>query len=212
MTLLSFLFSLILTPAPVTWALESSSQSFVVVTNPAALQEATRVLAEEVKLASRPQTYVLIDLAASTILLKGRGVELHRIPIKSWTASDQGELVTSFRLRERPPVTRRKIDPSVSPERDPISLADMPTAYSLRFTPALTITIDSYDDANLWQLVVHYIRRWWRLLVNWWQAIWTGNISSTTPRLDLTVSVDDAQSLAWMTTEGMPVLIRRPVQ
>jgi hypothetical protein len=212
MTLLSFLFSLVLTPALVTWALESSSQSFVDVTNPAALQEATRVLAEEVKLASRPQTYVLIDLAASTILLKGRGVELHRIPIKSWTASDQGELVTSFRLRERPPVTRRKIDPSVSPERHPISLADMPTAYSLRFTPALTITIDSYDDANLWQLVVHYIRQWWRLLVNWWHAIWAGNISSTTPRLDLTVSVDDAQSLAWMTTEGMPVLIRRPVQ
>ncbi len=212
MTLLSFLFFLVLTPAPVTWALESSSQSFVDVTNPAALQEATRVLAEEVKLASRPQTYVLIDLAASTILLKGRGVELHRIPIKSWTASDQGDLVTSFRLRERPPVTRRKIDPSVSPERHPISLADMPTAYSLRFTPALTITIDSYDDANLWQLVVHYIRRWWNLLVTWWHAIWTGNISSTTPRLDLTVSVDDAQSLAWMTTEGMPVLIRRPVQ
>jgi hypothetical protein len=212
MTLLSFLFSLILTPVPVTWALEPSSQSFVDVSDPAALQEATRVLAEEVKLAARPQTYVLIDLAASTILLKGRGVELHRIPIKSWTASDQGELAATYRLRERPPITRRKIDPSVSPERNPISLADMPTAYSLRFTPALTITIDSYDHANPWGLVVHYFRQWWRLLVNWWHAIWTGGASATTPRIDLTVSVDDAQSMAWMATDGMPVLIRRPVQ
>jgi hypothetical protein len=212
MTLLSFLFSLILTPVAMTWALESSSQSFMDATNPAALQEASRVLAEEVKLAARPQTYVLIDLVTSTILLKGRGVELHRIPIKSWTASDQGQFVTTFRLRERPPVTRRKIDPSVSPELNPISLADMPTAYSLRFTPALTITIDSYDDGSVWGMVAHFMMQWWRLLVNWWHAIWTGDISSTAPQLDLTVKVDDAQSLAWMVTEGMPVLIRRPVR
>jgi len=212
MTLLSFLFSLILTLVPVAWALEPSSQPFVDVSDPAALQEATRVLAEEVKLAARPQTYVLIDLAASTILLKGRGVELHRILIESWTTSAQNELVATFRLRERPPVTRRKIDPSVSPEQDPISLADMPTVYSLRFTPVLTITIDSYDDTNLWQLVTYYIRQWWRLITEGWHAFWTGHAPPVTPQLHLTVGVDDAQSLAWMATDGMPLLIRRPVQ
>jgi len=182
------------------------------VSDPAALQEATRVLAEEVKLAARPQTYVLIDLAASTILLKGRGVELHRILIESWTTSDQNGLVTTFRLRERPPVTRRKIDPSVSPEQDPISLADMPTVYSLQFTPALTITIDSYDYTNLWQLVTYHIRQWWRLLTEWWHVFWAGHAPRATPQLHLTVGVDDAQSLAWMATDGMPLLIRRPVQ
>jgi len=212
MTLFSFLFSLILTLVPVTWALEPSSQPFVDVSDPAALQEATRVLAEEVKLAARPQTYVLVDLAARTILLKGRGIELHRILIESWTTSDQNELVTTFRLRERPPVTRRKIDPSVSPEQDPISLADMPTVYSLRFTPALTITIDSYDYTNLWQLVTYYIRQWWRLVTEWWHAFWTGHAPPATPQLHLTVGVGDAQSLAWMATDGMPLLIRRPVQ
>jgi len=212
MTLFSFLFSLILTLVPVTWALEPSSQPFVDVSDPAALQEATRVLAEEVKLAARPQTYVLVDLAARTILLKGRGIELHRILIESWTTSDQNELVTTFRLRERPPVTRRKIDPSVSPEQDPISLADMPTVYSLRFTPALTITIDSYDYTNLWQLVTYYIRQWWRLITEWWYGFWTGHAPPATPQLHLTVGVDDAQSLAWMATDGMPLLIRRPVQ
>jgi len=212
MTLFSFLFSLILTLIPVTWALEPSSQPFVDVSDPAALQEATRVLAEEVKLAARPQTYVLVDLAARTILLKGRGIELHRILIESWTTSDQNELVTTFRLRERPPVTRRKIDPSVSPEQDPISLADMPTVYSLRFTPALTITIDSYDYTNLWQLVTYYSRQWWRLITEWWYAFWTGHAPPATPQLHLTVGVDDAQSLAWMATDGMPLLIRRPVK
>ena len=212
MTLFSLLFSLILTLVPVTWALDPPSQPFVDVSDPAALQEATRVLAEEVKLAARPQTYVLIDLAASTIFLKGRGVELHRILIESWTTSDQNELVTTFRLRERPPVTRRKIDPSVSPEQDPISLADMPTVYSLQFTPALTITIDSYDYTNLWQLVTYHIRQWWRLLTEWWHVFWAGHAPRATPQLHLTVGVDDAQSLAWMATDGMPLLIRRPVQ
>lgn len=212
MTLISLLSCLILTLVPVTWALEPSSRSPVDITDPAALQEATRVLGEEVKVAARPQTYVLIDLAANTILLKGRGVELHRIPIKNWTTSDQGELAATFRLRERPPVTRRKIDPSISPEQDPISLADMPTVYSLRFTPALTITIDSYSHANVWGMVVHFVREWWGLFIRWWNGIWTGGGSSVTPELDLTVSVDDAQSLAWMVTDGMPVLIHRSAQ
>lgn len=212
MTLLSFLFSLSLTLVPVAGALEPSSQPFVDVTDPAALQEATRVLAEEVKLAARPQTYVLIDLVANTILLKGRGVELHRVPINSWSTSHQSELATTFRLRERPPITRRKIDPSVSPEQDPISLADMPTAYSLHFSPALTISIDSYDHTSLWQVVAHYLSQWWRQIIKWWHALRTGDLASTTPQLCLTVGVDDAQSLAWMATDGMPWLIRRPVQ
>ena len=203
-------FMLIL--VPVTSSLEPASQPFVDVNDPPALQEATRVLAEEVKLAARPQTYVLVDLVANTILIKGRGVELHRLPFISWRTYNQSKLATTFRLRERPPVTRRKIDPTVSPEQDPISLADMPTDYSLRFTPALTITIDSYDHANLWRLVVHYIRQWWRLIAKWWHAIWPEDPSSTTLQLDLTVSVDDAQSLAWMATDGMPFLIRRTVQ
>jgi hypothetical protein len=212
MTFASFFFFLLLTLVPAAWALDPPSQSFGDLSDPAALQEATRVLTEEVKLAARPQTYVLIDLTANTIFLKGRAVELHRIPIKSWTTSDHGGFISTFRLRERPPVTRRKIDPFVTSEQDPISLADMPTAYSLEFTPALTITIDSYNQTNLWQLVAHYIRHWWRMIITWWYAIWTGDPPPAAPQLHLTVGVDDAQSLAWTTTDGMPFLIRRAVQ
>jgi len=211
MTFIPSLFSLILTLIPMTSTVDPSSRPFVDVTDAAALQEATRVLAEEVKVAARPQTYVLIDLPANTILLKGRGIELHRIPIKHWSTSDQHELIMTFRLKERPPVTRRKIDPSISPEQEPISLADMPTAYSLQFTPALTITLDSYGQASLWGMAAHFVRQWWRLVSKWWRAIWTEANSAVAPELDLTVSVDDAQSLAWMLTDGMPVLIRRPI-
>jgi hypothetical protein len=212
MTFVSTLCSLILTLVSVTWALEPDSRPFVDLTDPAALQEATRLLAEEIKLAARPQTYVLIDLVANTILIKGRGVELHRLPLTSWRTSHQNELATTFRLRERPPVARRKIDPTVSPEQDPISLADMPTTYSLQFTPALTITIDSYNRADVWRSVMYYVRQWWGQITEWWHAIRTGDAASATPHLYLTVTVDRAQSLAWMATDGMPFLIRRPVQ
>jgi hypothetical protein len=180
--------------------------------DPNALREATRVLAEEVKLAARPYTYLVIDLVANTIFIKGRGVELHRIPLTSWKASHQGELAATFRLRERPPITRRKIDPTVSPEQDPISLADMPTTYALAFTPALTISIDSYDGHDLWRLLRSYIRYWWIESRAWWSATRAGNSTSVIPRLYLTVAVDHAQSLAWTVTDGMPVLVRRPVQ
>src|SRR5262245_50791832 len=116
MTFASFFFFLLLTLVPAAWALDPPSQSFGDLSDAAVLQEATQVLTEEVKLAARPQTYVLIDLTANTIFLKGRAVELHRIPIKSWTTSDQGGFISTFRLRERPPVTGRKIDPSISSE------------------------------------------------------------------------------------------------
>lgn len=212
MTLVCTLLSLILTLAPVTWASEPGQPLDIDVTNPAALQEATRVLAEEVKLAARPQTYVLIDLVASTILIKGRGVEFHRLPLISWRTSHQKELATTFRLRERPPVTRRKIDPTVSPEQDPISLDDMPTTYSLQFTPALTITIDSYDRTNVWQFVIHYLRQWWGQITEWWRTFQTTDPASATPHIYLTVTVDQAQSFAWTATDGMPLLIRRPIQ
>jgi hypothetical protein len=46
-------------------------------------------------------------------------------------------------------------------EQDLISLADMPTVYSLQFTPALTVTIDSYDAPMSWRFVMHYLRQWW---------------------------------------------------
>ncbi|MEK7235562.1 MAG: hypothetical protein AAB242_03015 [Nitrospirota bacterium] len=179
-------------------------------TDPAVLQEATRVLEEEIKLAVRPQTYVLIDLAASAILIKGRGVELHRIPIESWSTAHLSQLATTYRLRERPLVNRRKIGPVAGAEQDPISLADMPTTFTLQFSPPLTILVLSNTDGNPWQWTMQRGRAWWRRVTSWRNILWTEDKSPSPPSLDLTVSLDHAQSLAWTVTEGMPFLIRRP--
>jgi hypothetical protein len=78
---------------------------------------------------------VFIDLEAKAILIKSRGIELHHLPIESWSAIHLSHLATAYRLRERPPVNRRKIDPVASAEQNPISLADIPTTYTLQFLP-----------------------------------------------------------------------------
>ncbi|MDP1948094.1 MAG: hypothetical protein Q8L77_11410 [Nitrospirota bacterium] len=178
-------------------------------TDPVALQEATRVLEEEIKLAARPQTYVFIDLASNVILIKGRGVELHRIPIESWSASHPDQMMASYRLRERPPVSRRKIDPAAGAEQEPISLVDMPTTYTLLFSSSLRILVFSNTEGDPWQWTMQRGRAWWRRLTVWGNMLRTGDPTLSPPSLDLTVSHEHAQSLAWTVVEGMPFLIRR---
>ena len=90
------ILSIILSLASVSWAAEQDVIPALDTTNPAALQEATRVLEEEIKLAARPQTYVVIDLEAKAILIKSRGVELHHLPIESWSASHLSQLATAL--------------------------------------------------------------------------------------------------------------------
>ena len=208
MIFLCAVLSILLSLTSVSWAAEPDVTSTVGITDSGALQEATRVLEEELKLAARPQTYMIIDLASNVILIKGRGVELHRIPIESWSASHLDQLMTAHRLRERPPVNRRKIDPAVGAEQEPISLGDMPTTYTLLFSSPLRVLVFSNTNGNPWQWTVQRGRAWWRRLTVWGNML-TGDQALSPPSLDLTVSREHAQSLAWTVVEGMPFLIRR---
>jgi hypothetical protein len=209
MSFLRAILSILLSLASVSWAANQDVIPGLDTTDPAALQEATRVLEEEIKLAARPQTYLVIDLEAKAILIKSRGVELHHLPIESWSASRLSQLATAYRLRERPPVNRRKIDPVAGSELAPISLADMPTTFTLQFSPPLTILVLSHTDGNPWQWATQRGRAWWHRLSSWSITFWTGDKPPASPSLHLTVSLDHAQSLAWTVTEGMPFLVRR---
>lgn len=209
MIFLCAVLSILLSLTSVSWAAQPDVTPTVDLTDPVALQEATRALEEEIKLAARPQTYVFIDLAANVILIKGRGVELHRIPIESWSASHLDQFMTAYRLRERPPVSRRKIDPAAGAEQEPISLGDMPTTFTLLFSPPLRILVFSNTDGDLWQWTMQQGGAWWRRLIVWGNMLRTRDPTLSPPSLDLTVSHEHAQSLAWTVVEGMPFLIRR---
>ncbi len=187
-----------------------SGSSFDVHLNDAAtLQEANRVLAEEVKLAPRPQTYVLIDLVANTILLKSRAVELHRIPIRAWSADAPQAMTGSFLLTGRPPVPRPKIDPATKETQEPIALADMPVRYTLKFEPDLTIEVLPAGDRNPFRWIFRQVRVWWRGIHRWIGSLGPRKPSAAEPRLDLVLEEEQARSFAWALVDGMVVVIRR---
>ena len=181
------------------------------VNDPAALQEAARVVEEELKLAARPQTYLIIDLVAGAVQIKGRGVELHRLPILSFSLTHRDRLTGVFRLTARPSVARRKIDPTSQTEQEPISLSDMPADYRLVFNPTLQVDIDSRaEDRGIQWLRSSGMKLWLRL--NRWSEEVIGKESAMEgPTLALTLSVEHSRSLAWSTVDGMAVLVRRPV-
>jgi len=175
----------------------------------ASLQEATRVLQEEVKLATRPHTYLLIDLVTHTIHIKGRGIDLHRIPIVDWSLTVPEAISGTHRVNTRPPITRRKIDPSASVEQEPISLADMPTGYTLSCTPPLTLTILSSPGDNPLQWIVTGWKALWLELREWAVAFSIDQAPTPNPSLRLEISTEQAQSLAWSVVDNMPLVVRR---
>lgn len=201
---------LLLSFATSSWAKDVEAFPDLNLNDPSSLQEASRVLEEELKLAARPQTYILIDLVTRTIQIKGRGVELHRIPIATWSARSSQDLKGIHRLITRPPVVRRKIDPGATIEQEPISLADMPVDYALSFIPSLAIDVVSSAGDNPLQRIVSSGKTWWRNLKSWGDSFLTDRSAAQGPHLQLMLSVEHAQSLAWSLVDGMPLVIRRP--
>lgn len=175
------------------------------------LRESTRLLEDEIKLASRPQIYLLLDLSAPLLLIKGRGLELHRIPVTAWRASDEGPLKGVFRLRARPQTERPKAKPGSDPLADPIDLGDMPGEYALLFDPPLTVAVAPPARERPWLWAKSHLREWWSRVTSWFRfSAEAGQPGG--PRLRLTLSMEAAQSLAWSLTDGMPLLIGKMAQ
>jgi hypothetical protein len=200
-----FLLSLVVT----SWAAEPEGLPRPDPNDPRALQEAVRLLDEEIKLAARPQPYVIIDLVERAILIKGRGVELHRFPIERWSAVQLADATATFRLQHRPPIARRKVEPAAGTEQVPISLDDMPTEFTLRFSPSLTVAVHPSASDNFWRWLQSKVREWWTWAKRWGLILTTGSAPPSHPSLNLTVTSLHAQSLAWTVTDGMPFLLRR---
>ena len=210
--LVSMLCAGVLFLAAPSWAAEGEIFPDLDINHPSALQEASRVLEEELKLAARPQTYLLIDLVSGAIQIKARGVELHRLPLAAWTVTALPRLTGTFRLTARPSVNRRKIDPSATTEQEPISLSDMPTEYRLSFTPAMTIDIEAAPEQGTMGWIRATTWKAWKQLCIWKQHLAGIQSPGEAPTISMTLSSEQAQSLAWSTVDGMSVVIRRPAE
>lgn len=206
---LSAVFLLLLSLSATSQAGEIEAFPDLNLNDPGAVREAARVLEEEVKLAARPQTYLFIDLVTRTIQIKGRGVELHRIPIIEWSARGLGDMNGPHRLIARPPVVRRKIDPAAAVEQKPIALEDMPVDYTLSFTPQLTIDVAPAAGDHPLQWMRAQGKALWRTFKNWWGSFSAAQSARQSPYLQLEISAEQAQSLAWSAVDGMPLVLRR---
>lgn len=173
------------------------------------VREANRVLEEEIKLATRPQAYLLVDCSERVVVIKSRGVALYRLPIIDWYLSGEGPLAGVFRLRARPPVVRPKAMPGEDPSSDPIDLHDMPADYDLVFDPALILAVAPPLSEQPWLWAQSHLREWWRRAVAWVRVAATADQAVADASLRLTLSGEAARSLVWSVTDGMPMLIRR---
>lgn len=169
----------------------------------AALSEATRLLEDELKLAARPQIYLVLNLAERHIAIKGRGLELHRIPIADWTRSGNHPLTSIFRLRTRPAVDRPKAATVENAPVSAIELHNMPDTYELHFDPGLVILVTQSWRDRPWERMKALLRAWWQ------QARTAASAANDQPavRLHLVLTQEAAQSLAWSAVDGMPLLL-----
>ena len=209
-SLVCLLVFLLVSPVsiPSVWSADPENVLAIDPHDAVALQEATRILTEEVKLAARPQTYVIVDLVDRAVVIKGRGAELHRFPIAQWSAVHLAEASAMFRLQARPPVSRRKIEPAAG-DQPPVSLDDMPTDFTLTFSPSLSVAVHPSASEDFWRWLRFTGRDWWVWLKSWARRLATGTEPTAQPVVRLTLTPHDAQSLAWTVTEGMPFLVRR---
>lgn len=177
--------------------------------DPYQLQLLTRTLEEEVKLASKPQPYLLLDHPPRVLMVKSRGLVLRQFPILGWRASGDEPSIGIYRLRARPPVSRPKIQPGQDSTEHPIDVHDMPMDYLLVFDRDFVIEVAPPFAERPW----HWFRRkWlssWIRLKTWVGQESSGNFSPLPPRLSLVLPQEEAQALAWTVTEGMPLLIGR---
>ncbi len=175
-----------------------------------AIIEANRLLEEELKLAARPHVYMVLDLAAQVIVIKSRGIELHRLPIVDWRQAGDGSLNGIFRLRARTSVSRPKAAPADNASVPAIELQTMPDRYDLVFDPGLIISVGQSARERPWPWIKSLVQEWWsrcaKLL-----GIKVDSHGAPTVRVYLTMTQETAQSLAWTMTDGMPLMVGRTV-
>ena len=164
-----------------------------------AVQEANAVLQSEIKLAAQPRTYLLVDVRQRVVLVKARGIEVHRLPILSWSASEDRPPAGLFRLTVRPPVDRPTAKPGEDATEHPIEISDMPAEYQLVLDPSLIVAVSPPARDHPWLWLRGLVRGWWN------RSFFKGSSSG----LRVALPPESARSLAWSVTEGMPVLIGR---
>lgn len=194
--------------------LHASSPSSAAATtlNSADIAERNRLMEQELRLAARPQTYLVLDLQTGHLLIKARGLELYRLALSSWVTPEFDRLASPFSLKARPPIPRTKSGPPGDSAAKPIELSDMPNTFDLSFDPPLVVSVEASTHRSAWVRLRSRMVAWWHSLTRVSRSFTETNRSTDDvqpPMLSLSLAEEDAQSLAWTAMDGMPLLILR---
>ena len=177
----------------------TSTQRLQATADRQAIEEANTLLREEIKLAARPHTYLLIDMHHGVVLVKARGIELHRLSLLSWQTHTGVPPAGLFRLTVRPPVDRPRTKPGEDATEHPIEVSDMPAEFQLVLEPSLIVAVGPPAQSHPWLWARGLAREWWKRAFSKGSSSW----------LRVVLPPESARSLAWSVTDGMPVLIGR---
>jgi hypothetical protein len=170
-----------------------------------AIIQVNRLLEEELKLAARPQIYLVLDLDASVLIIKSRGIELHRVPIQAWRRDGDRSIEGTYRLRARPAVSRPKAAPADDTSVTAIELQHMPDQYELVFDPGVVIAVSPLQERP-WIRLKRAAQDWWNGMRHRLR-IGDTDVGTSAVRISIMLEQEAARSLAWTATDGMPILI-----
>ena len=190
----------------------------------AALSESDRLMREnsllrsEVQLAKSTQIYVILDLQKSRVLIKGKGVVLQDLPLKSfttWGAPVQPKALTLQRKTALIEPGREEIRPKKSEEEpgselQALQLEDMPARFRLNFDEGIRVYVKPASTGllsfilNLMSFLKSY------LVTRPLGTLWNGLHRQNYTEIVLYLSETDAKSLYWSFLQTFHCLIASP--
>ena len=172
---------------------------------------------KEIGLAKAKHLYMVLDLSGNAIQLKAQGIMLREFPFESWSwLGDAMSDLAEFSFEEKlpsvePPVTFPS-DPlkkprSLNTEINPLTVADMPYRYMVRWNRDFSMGIESIQKDSLWSQVFDGTATWARRL-GIRASNWGGSLLGLSPHdLVIRMAAADAQALHWALVTPMKILL-----
>ncbi len=190
----------------------------------ASLSESDRLMREnsllrsELQLAKSTQIYVILDLQKGKVLIKGKGVVLQDLPLKSFTTWGPPVQPKTLTLQKKSALIepgREEIRPKTSeeepePELQALQLEDMPARYRLNFDEGIRVYVKP-ASAGVLPFILNVMSSLKSYLVTRpLGTLWNGLRRQNYTEIVLYLSETDSRSLYWSFLQAFHCLIATP--
>lgn len=185
------------------------------------LEEETKLLESELKLAKTPQLYFVFDLKRHGILIKSKGVILKELKIdtvrfwgpfikpKSYTLVKKSSLLKPKREEIKPKKPEEEEDAGTFDVKA-LELSDMPSGYRLTLDEGIIITIRPLAE-GLFSTIFNTVSYASWYLSRPFLTLWNYLSGKPFTAIYLILQKEDARSLYWSFAEGAKSIIYNPM-